>query len=98
MVPCVNSVFSLQMELCIVLSALSSGSWPRLVYKSMLEAIVRQRVGLTEDEGSIVGHPSKTATWGARRRRSHDSRTVPKELSTSILCDTRRPDMRAISK
>ncbi|KAJ7809042.1 hypothetical protein B0H14DRAFT_3090942 [Mycena olivaceomarginata] len=45
--------------------------------------------GLSDDEGSVIAHPSKTATCGACRTR--DSRTwwkAPKGLSTSILCDT----------
>ncbi|KAJ7255431.1 PHD-zinc-finger like domain-containing protein [Mycena haematopus] len=62
---------------------------PGKQYKSMAEAVIGQRVGLADDEGSIVAHPSKTATCGACRTR--DSRTwwkAPKGLSTSILCDT----------
>lgn len=62
---------------------------PGRQYKSVAEAIIGQRVGLADDEGSIISHPSKTATCGACRTR--DSRTwwkAPKGLSTSILCDT----------
>ncbi|KAJ7117733.1 hypothetical protein C8R44DRAFT_626844 [Mycena epipterygia] len=62
---------------------------PGRQYKSVAEAAIGQRVGLADDEGSIISHPSKTATCGACRTR--DSRTwwkAPKGLSTSILCDT----------
>ncbi|KAJ7931676.1 PHD-zinc-finger like domain-containing protein [Mycena leptocephala] len=62
---------------------------PGKQYKSVAEAVIGQRVGLADDEGSIIAHPSKTATCGACRTR--DSRTwwkAPKGLSTSILCDT----------
>ncbi|KAJ6519015.1 hypothetical protein C8R45DRAFT_1116957, partial [Mycena sanguinolenta] len=62
---------------------------PGKQYKSMAEAAIGQSVGLSDDEGSIIAHPSKTATCGACRTR--DSRTwwkAPKGLSTSILCDT----------
>ncbi|KAJ7504211.1 hypothetical protein B0H11DRAFT_2154460 [Mycena galericulata] len=62
---------------------------PGRQYKSVAEAAIGQRVGLSDDEGSIISQPSKTATCGACRTR--DSRTwwkAPKGLSTSILCDT----------
>ncbi|KAJ6619944.1 hypothetical protein B0H10DRAFT_1912520 [Mycena sp. CBHHK59/15] len=62
---------------------------PGRQYKNVAEAVIGQRVGLSDDEGSIISHPSKTATCGACRTR--DSKTwwkAPKGLSTSILCDT----------
>ncbi|KAJ7251328.1 hypothetical protein C8J57DRAFT_1437529 [Mycena rebaudengoi] len=62
---------------------------PGRQYKDVAEAVIGQRVGLADDEGSVISHPSKTATCGACRTR--DSRTwwkAPKGLSTSILCDT----------
>ncbi|KAJ7251303.1 hypothetical protein C8J57DRAFT_1520648 [Mycena rebaudengoi] len=61
---------------------------PGRQYKDHAEAVIGQRVGLADDEGSVISHPSKTATCGACRTR--DSRTwwkAPKGLSTSILCD-----------
>ncbi|KAJ7180838.1 hypothetical protein C8R46DRAFT_594216 [Mycena filopes] len=61
---------------------------PARQYKNLVEANVGQRVG-ADDEGSVISHPSKTATCGACRTR--DSRTwwkAPKGLSTSILCET----------
>ncbi|KAJ7696471.1 hypothetical protein B0H17DRAFT_929204 [Mycena rosella] len=61
---------------------------PGRQYKTVAEAVIGQRVGMNDDEGSIISHPSKTATCGACRTR--DSRTwwkAPKGLSTSILCD-----------
>ncbi|KAF7370427.1 Lid2 complex component snt2 [Mycena sanguinolenta] len=62
---------------------------PGKQYRSIAEAAGGQSVGLADDEGSIISHPSKTATCGACRTR--ESRTwwkAPKGLSTSILCDT----------
>ncbi|KAJ7625490.1 hypothetical protein FB45DRAFT_67118 [Roridomyces roridus] len=62
---------------------------PNRQYKDEAEAAVGQRVGLADDEGSIISHPSKSATCGAcRTRESSTWWKAPKGLSTSILCDT----------
>ncbi|KAF7308348.1 Zinc finger protein 1 [Mycena chlorophos] len=58
-------------------------------YRSIEEAAAGQRVGPTDNEGSVVSHPTKTPTCGACRTR--DSKTwykAPKGLSTSVLCET----------
>ncbi|KAJ7224075.1 PHD-zinc-finger like domain-containing protein [Mycena pura] len=74
------------------LSILEHGQPPKAPvkqYKSVEEAAAGQRVGPSDDEGSVIGHPLRAATCGACRTR--ESKTwwkAPKGLSTSILCDT----------
>lgn len=58
-------------------------------YKSIAEANDGQRVGLSEDEASIVSQPTKAPGCGAcRTRESKIWWKAPKGLATSILCDT----------
>jgi len=57
-------------------------------YVNIVEANGGQRVGLSEDEGSIVSQSSKSGSCGACRTR--ESKTwwkAPKGLPTNILCD-----------
>ncbi|KAF8806889.1 hypothetical protein BYT27DRAFT_7190581 [Phlegmacium glaucopus] len=57
-------------------------------YKSREEANDGQRVGLADDNSSIIAQPSKTPSCGACRTR--ESKTwwkAPKGLPTNILCD-----------
>ncbi|KAL0953950.1 hypothetical protein HGRIS_005111 [Hohenbuehelia grisea] len=68
------------------------GKTPEIVgkkYKSVEEARNGQRVGLADEEESLVTHPPKTSMCGACRTR--DSKVwwrAPKNLATSILCDS----------
>lgn len=56
---------------------------------SAAEANDGQRVGLSDDEGSIVSQPSKTPSCGAcRTRESNVWWKAPKGLPTSVLCET----------
>lgn len=58
------------------------------MYKSAAERSDGQRVGLTDDEGSIVAQPSKSPSCGAcRTRDSPQWWKAPKGLATTVLCD-----------
>ncbi|EAU90390.2 ZNF1 [Coprinopsis cinerea okayama7 len=58
-------------------------------YRSAAERSDGQRVGLGDDEGSIVAQPSKSPSCGAcRTRESPQWWKAPKGLPTNILCET----------
>ncbi|KAF9466166.1 hypothetical protein BDZ94DRAFT_1252260 [Collybia nuda] len=58
-------------------------------YSTPEEANDGQRVGLSEDEGSVVSQPSKSPSCGAcRTRESKMWWKAPKGLATNILCDS----------
>ncbi|KAJ3523263.1 hypothetical protein NMY22_g11517 [Coprinellus aureogranulatus] len=57
-------------------------------YRSEAERGEGLRVGLSDDEGSIVAQPSKSPSCGAcRTRESSVWWKAPKGLSTNVLCD-----------
>lgn len=68
------------------------GAPPKPISRQYLtpeEANDGQRVGLSEDEGSVVSQSSKSPSCGACRTR--ESKTwwkAPKGLATNILCDS----------
>ncbi|CAK5267753.1 unnamed protein product [Mycena citricolor] len=58
-------------------------------HQNPVEAANGQRVGLADEEASVISNPSKAPTCGACRTR--ESKTwwkAPKGLSTSVLCDS----------